>query len=274
MEMKLQKLSAPYLLWMVLFIVAPLLLVIFFAFTVKTESGYEFSFVNLNEFFTPLFLRVLFKSLVVAFQTTVLCAVIAYPAAYFLAKGDLKHRIVFLMLIILPMWINMLLRTYSWLTLLENNGIINHLLSYVGMGPYKLMYNEGAVLLGMVYNFLPFMILPIYTVLIKIDKSVIEAARDLGAGEFYSIRKVLFPLSLGGLYSGCIMVFVPAMSSFVIPRLLSGGKVNLIGNVIEQEFLRNNNWNFGSFLSVVLMVLILVSMIFIDLDDIEEANII
>lgn len=272
--MEKSRLSAPYLLWMVLFIVTPLLLVLFFAFTVKTETGYAFSFANLSEFFTPLFLRVLFKSLLVAFETTVVCAIIAYPAAYFLARGDFKHKTVFLMLIILPMWINMLLRTYSWLTLLENNGLINSLLSYIGMGPYKLMYNEAAVILGMVYNFLPFMVLPIYTVLIKIDKSVVEAARDLGASEFYSIRKVVFPLSLGGLYSGCIMVFVPAMSSFVIPRLLSGGKVNLIGNVIEQEFLRNNNWNFGSFLSIVLMVLILFSMLFIDLDDIEEANII
>ncbi len=271
---KNSRLANPYILWMILFIVAPLLLVIFFAFTIKTPSGYTFSFQNLQDFFTPLFLNVLLKSLIIAFKTTVICVIIAYPAAYILARSDMKNKSVMLMLIILPMWINMLLRTYSWLTLLENNGLINRLLLYLGVGPFKLMYNEGAVLLGMVYNFLPFMILPIYTVLIKIDKSVIEAARDLGASEFYSVRKVILPLSFSGLYSGCIMVFVPAMSSFVVPRLLSGGKVNLIGNIIEQEFLKTNNWNFGSFLAIVLMFIILLSLFFIDFDDIEKGSII
>ncbi len=272
--MKNSRLASPYILWMTLFIITPLFLLIFFAFTLKTPSGYEFSFANIEEFFTPLFLKVLFKSLLLAFKTTAICVIVAYPVAYILARGNIKHKSVFLMLIILPMWINMLLRTYSWLTLLENNGLINKFLIYLGIGSFKLMYNEGAVLLGMVYNFLPFMILPIYTVLLKIDKSVIEAARDLGASEFYSIRKVIFPLSLGGVYSGCIMVFVPTMSSFVIPRLLSGGKVNLIGNIIEQEFLKNNNWNFGSFLAIVLMLIILISMFFIDFDDLEKGSIV
>ncbi len=272
--MKNSRLASPYMIWMILFIICPLLLVIFFAFTVKTDNSYAFSFANMSEFFTPLFLKVLLESLIVAFKTTVICVIIAYPAAYILARVDLKRKTVLLMLIILPMWINMLLRTYSWLTLLENNGLINKFLIYLGIGSFKLMYNEGAVLLGMVYNFLPFMILPIYTVLVKIDNSIIEASRDLGASEFYSIRKVIFPLSLGGVYSGCIMVFVPAMSSFVIPRLLSGGKVNLIGNIIEQEFLKTNNWNFGSFLAIILMFIILVSMFFIDFDDLEKGSIV
>ncbi len=272
--MKIRKLANPYIVWMILFIITPLLLVLFFAFTVKTDGGYSFSFENLSEFFSPLFLKITLKSLIVAFKTTLICIIIAYPVAYILAKSDIKNRSVFLMLMILPMWINMLLRTYSWLTLLENNGLINRFIMFLGFEPVKLMYNEGAVLLGMVYNFLPFMILPIYTVLIKIDNNIIEAARDLGASEFKTIRKVIFPLSLGGVYSGCIMVFVPAMSSFVVPKLLSGGKVNLIGNIIEQEFLKTNNWNFGSFLAIVLMFIIMLSLFFIDIDDIEKGSIV
>ncbi len=272
--MKIRKLTNPYIVWMILFIIAPLLLVLFFAFTVKTEAGYSFSLANLQDFFSPLFLRITLKSLIIAFKTTLICIVIGYPAAYILARSDMSHKSVLLMLIILPMWINMLLRTYSWLTLLENNGLINKFIMYLGFEPVKLMYNEGAVLLGMVYNFLPFMILPIYTILIKIDNNIIEAARDLGASELKTIFKVIFPLSLGGVYSGCIMVFVPAMSSFVVPKLLSGGKVNLIGNIIEQEFLKTNNWNFGSFLAIVLMFIIMLSLFFIDTEDLQKGNIV
>lgn len=271
--MKHSRLAAPYILWMSMFIVIPLVMVVFLSFTVKDATGgYSFSLSNLDKFMSPLFLNVLFKSIVIAFKSTIICALIGYPAAYILAKTNFSNAAVYLMLIILPMWMNMLLRTYSWMTLLENSGIINKILLFFGIGQMELMYTEGAVLIGMVYNFLPFMILPIYSVLVKIDDNVITAARDLGANELTAIRKVVFPLSLGGLYSGCIMVFVPAMSSFVIPRLLSGGKINLIGNVIERQFLKTGDWNFGSFLALILMVLVTFSLFFIDIDNMEDSG--
>lgn len=273
--MKHSRLSSPYIVWMIIFIVVPLLMVVFLSFTVKDAAGgYTLSLHNLNKFMSPMFLKVLGKSLMIAFWSTIACLIIGYPAAYILAKTNFKRSSVFLLLIILPMWINMLLRTYSWMTLLENSGHINNFLSFLGFGQVQLMYNDGAILLGMVYNFLPFMILPIYSVLVKIDNSLLEAARDLGASDMTTLRKVVFPLSLGGVYSGCIMVFVPAMSSFVIPRLLSGGKIMLIGNAIEQQFLKTGDWNFGSFLALILMILVMLSLFFIDLDNMEDSSII
>ncbi len=273
--MNKRRLASPYIVWMALFIIVPLIMVVFLSFTVKDPSGgYSFSADNLNKFFSPIFLTVLVKSLLIALKSTLICALIGYPAAYILANRNFSRSSVYIMLIILPMWINMLLRTYSWMTLLENNGLINKILVFFGFGQAQLMYNESAILIGMVYNFLPFMILPIYSVLVKIDNSIIEAARDLGASEFTAARKVVFPLSLGGLYSGSIMVFVPAMSSFVIPRLLSGGKINLIGNVIERQFLKTGDWNFGSFLSLILMLLVMLSLFFIDIDNMEDSAIV
>lgn len=171
------------------------------------------------------------------------------------------------MLIIIPMWMNFLLRTYAWLTLLENNGIFNKILEFIGIGKVQFLYSEGAVILGTVYNFLPFMILPIYSVMVKIDESVIKAAQDLGANSFQVLLKVLIPLSLPGVVSGITMVFMPAVSTFVISRLLGGGQFTLIGNVIEQQFLLTGNWGFGSALSFVLLVLVVVSMFFMNINE-------
>lgn len=272
--MKKSKLAKPYILWAILFIVIPLFLVLFLAFTKIENGSYVPSLDNAFKFVEPIYISIMLKSFNLSFWTTVISILLAYPAAYILARSDIKKKNIYLMLMILPMWMNMLLRTYSWLTILENKGIINTILSYLNIAPLKLMYNDGAILLGMVYNFLPFMILSLYSVLSKIDTSLEEASMDLGASPFTTFRKITFPLSLGGLYSGSIMVFVPALSSFIIPRLLSGGKISLFGNLIERHFLKIGDWHFGSFLALILMLLILLSLFFLDIDAVEKGDVV
>ena len=200
-----------------------------------------------------------------ALLCTLICLLIAYPAAYFLSQKDIDKKGVLILLFIIPMWMNFLLRTYAWLTLLESNGLItsavNRVLSWFGVQQeVRLLYNYGAVLMGMVYNYLPFMMLPLYTVLSKMDGSVIEAAEDLGANRLHVFTRVIFPLSLPGVASGITMVFMPAVTTFVISRLLGGAQFKLFGDLIEQQFLFTGNWNFGSAMSLVMMVLLLVSM--------------
>ena len=259
--------GTPYYLWMIIFIVVPLLLVIYYAFTKKTDEGIIFTTENVERIFQPIYLKVFGRSILLALKSTVICLLIAYPAALILADKKFSNKNTFLVMIILPMWMNFLLRTYSWLSLLENNGLINKFIMALGFERMQLMYNEGAVVLGMVYNFLPFMILPIYSVLVKIDKNILEAASDLGCTTFQVFKKIILPLSIPGILSGITMVFMPAISTFIISRLLSGGKVSLIGNIIEQQFLVLGDWGFGSALSLVLMLFILFSMALINKSD-------
>ncbi len=252
-------LAYPYHLWTLLFTVIPLALIVYFAFTDRYTAAFTLD--NLRQAAQPVYLGVLWHSVWLAGVSTFLCFLVGYPMAMILAKSRVRYRRMLAMLIVIPMWMNFLLRTYAWMTLLEKNGAVNALLSFLGLPPVHILYTDYAVLLGMVYNFLPFMILPIYSVLMKMDKSLLEAAEDLGADAWTSFRRVTFPLSLPGVYAGTLMVFMPAVTTFVISRLLGGGQYMLAGNVIEQQFLAIGNWNFGSALSVLMMILILLSMV-------------
>ena len=253
----LQKLiSAPYILWMIIFIIVPLAMVAYFAFT--TSSG-DFTLDNLKAVgqYTNIFVR----SIRLAAIATVICLIISYPAAFILARMDKKVQSTVLMLVMLPMWMNFLLRTYAWMTLLGNNGIINSLLRFIGLGSVKLLNTQGAVVLGMIYNYIPYMILPLYSIMVKIDKSVMEAAQDLGCNAVQVLLRVVLPLSVPGIISGITMVFVPAISTFIISRMLGGGSELLIGDLIEMQFLGNAyNPNLGAAISLVLMVIVLVIM--------------
>jgi spermidine/putrescine transport system permease protein len=250
----------PYIFWMIIFTVIPLLLLLYSSFTVNRDGHDLFSLANFARFFEPIYIKVLVRSLILAGLSTFLCLLIGYPAAMILARQKLSRRNTLVLLIVLPMWMNFLLRTYAWMALLERRGLINSFLGTLGIQPLSLLYNDFAVTLGMVYNFLPFMILPVYSVLSKIDYSMIEAAEDLGANPSQTFWRVTFPLSLPGVISGITMVFMPAVTTFVISRLLGGGQYMLIGNLIEQQFLTVGDWNFGSAISVVMMLIILVGM--------------
>lgn len=250
----------PYVFWMTIFTVIPMILLIYFSLSVKTPDGLRFSLDNYHRFLEPVYIKVLIRSLVLAGISTLFCLILGYPTAMILAGRRLSYQNTLVLLMVLPMWMNSLLRTYAWLTILERKGLLNTVLGWFGLGPFNLLYNDFAVTLGMVYNFLPFMVLPIYSVLSKIDHSLIEAAQDLGANPFVTFRKVIFPLSLPGVTSGITMVFMPAVTTFVISRLLGGGQYTLIGNLIESQFLTVGDWNFGSAISMVMMLIILVGM--------------
>ena len=254
------RLATPYAIWSVLFIVIPLILIVFFSFTKQVDGRYMFTLDNFDKFFNVMYFKVVRWSLVLAFISTVLCLIVGYPTAYIISKAKPSRRATLLLLCILPMWMNFLLRTYAWSAILGKNGFINTLLGMVGLGPINILYTDAAVLLGMVYNFLPFMILPIHTILSKMDQDLINAAKDLGANNFQVFTKVIFPLSLPGVISGITMVFMPAVSTFVISKLLGGGQFYLIGNLIEQEFMSVGDWHFGSAISIFMMIIILISM--------------
>lgn len=254
------RLATPYAIWSVLFIVIPLILIVFFSFTKQVDGRYMFTLDNFDKFFNVMYFKVVRRSLVLAFISTVLCLIVGYPTAYIISKAKPSRRATLLLLCILPMWMNFLLRTYAWSAILGKNGFINTLLGMVGFGPINILYTDAAVLLGMVYNFLPFMILPIHTILSKMDQDLINAAKDLGANNFQVFTKVIFPLSLPGVISGITMVFMPAVSTFVISKLLGGGQFYLIGNLIEQEFMSVGDWHFGSAISIFMMIIILISM--------------
>lgn len=255
--MKRSFFAAPYGLWMLLFTVVPVFLIAYYAL-----QGYDggFSLENFQLFLAPEFVGILAFSLWLAFLCTVVCLLIGYPAALFLASKDLKRAGMIVVLFVIPMWMNFLLRTYAWMTLLEDTGLINRFFEWIGIGRQKLMYTETAVLMGMVYNFLPFMVFPIYSVLQKSDGRLLEAASDLGANAWKSFWRVTFPLSIPGIVSGITMVFMPAVTTFVIPRLLGGGTFMLFGDLIESQFITVGDWNFGSALSLIMMALILVSL--------------
>lgn len=241
---------------MVVFILVPLLMIAYFAFT-NDEGNFTIKYISDVGQYANIFVRSIWLSLI----ATAICLVIAYPVAFILSRMDKHKQGTMLMIVMLPMWMNFLLRTYAWMTLLGNNGIINHILGLVGLGPFKLINTSGAVVLGMVYNYLPFMILPLYSVMEKIDKSLFEAAEDLGCSSMHTLFRVIIPLSMPGITSGITMVFVPAISTFIISRMLGGGSNLLIGDLIEMQFLGNAyNPHLGAAISFVLMVIILVIM--------------
>lgn len=248
--------SLPYLIWMVVFTVIPLLLVTYFAFT--DEAG-AFTMANISE--VRDYVAVIFRSIWLALIATVLCLLIAYPLSYIISRAPQRRQRTYLLLVMLPMWINFLLRTYAWMTLLEKTGIINRFLAVFGIGPLAMINTQGAVVLGMVYNYLPFMILPLYSVMTKIENSLIEAAQDLGAPRATVFSSVVLPLSMPGIMTGITMVFVPAVSTFIISRMLGGGSNMMIGDLIELQFLGNAyNPNLGAAISLGLMILILFCM--------------
>ena len=250
-------LAYPYMIWMTGFTVIPLLMV--FCYGLTDRSG-AFTLANILAISSSEHLKALWLSLALAGVSTVICLVLAYPLALILRKRHIGKGSFVVFIFILPMWMNFLLRTMAWQTLLEKNGVINTFLTMLHLPNIAIINTPAAIILGMVYNFLPFMVLPIYNTLAKIDDNVINAARDLGADNYQTLTKILLPLSVPGIVSGITMVFVPALTTFVISNLLGGSKILLIGNVIEQEFTKGSNWHLGSGLSLVLMVFILISM--------------
>lgn len=248
-------LDKPYLVWAILFIIAPLIMVLYYA---LTDSTGAFTFNNITAL--PEYTATILLSILYGVFATLICLVIGYPFAYFLTKTKMSLQRVFFLMVMIPMWMNFLIRTYSWMTILGDSGIINTILNLMGLKSLELINTGGAVILGMVYNFLPYMILPIYSIMNKMDNSLVEAAQDLGAGRFKVFTKVIMPLSLPGVLSGVTMVFVPCVSTFYITQKLGGGQIVLIGDVIETQFQSANNYNLGASLSFVLMLLILICL--------------
>ena len=254
--MKARGAAAPYLVWMAIFIVIPLGLIVFFAFT---DSNAAFTLENILS--VGDYSHVLFKSIYLAAVSTVICLIIGYPLAYALTRLPEHSQNFWLMMMMLPMWINFLLRTYAWMTILEDNGLINSFLQAIGLPKQHLIDTQGAVILGMVYNYLPFMILPIYSVIIKLDPSLIEAARDLGANSAMVFRKVILPMSFPGILSGITMVFVPSVSTFAISKMLGGGTELLLGDLIEQQYMGGAyNPQLGAAISLVMMIIVVACM--------------
>ena len=251
-------LSVPFLFWSGLFIIVPLLMVFYYGLTDKSGA---FTLENIMAISSPEHLKALWEAVKLSVVSTIICLLLAYPLAMILCKSGSNKTSFMVLIFILPMWMNFLLRTFAWLTLLEKTGVINTLLKLVGLPTLEIINTPGAIVLGMVYTFLPFMVLPIYNVLIKIDKNVINAARDLGANPIQTFMKITLPLSVPGIISGITMVFVPALTTFIISTILGGSKILLIGNVIEQEFTQTGNWNLGSGLSIVLMMFIIFNMV-------------
>lgn len=262
----------PYLLWSALFIIAPLIMIVYYS---LTDASGSFTFSNIAAI--PDYTSTILLSIIYGVIAAVICLVIGYPFAYLITKTKLSTQSMMVLLVMLPMWMNFLIRTYSWMTILGDSGIINTLLNALGLNSAKLINTSGAVILGMVYNFLPYMILPIYSVLSKMDNSLIEAAQDLGSTRLQILKKVIMPLSLPGVLSGITMVFVPCVSTFYITQKLGGGQVVLIGDIIETQFQAANNYNLGASLSLVLMVLILIClgvMNYLGADDDSEGGVI
>ena len=253
--MKTKTPAIPYIVWMAVFVVVPLLLIVVYAFT-----NYDGKFTTENFTNIDVFLQVCGNSLYLAAVATGICLLIAYPFAYFLAQTGPAVRKVAMLFIMLPMWMNFLLRTYAWMSILENHGFLNQLLELVGLPPLHIINTDAAVILGMVYNFLPFMILPIFSVIEKLDRRYIEAAQDLGAGKVQVFRRVIFPLSVPGVISGIMMVFIPSISTFAISKLLGGGMSFLLGDLIEMQFLGSAyNPHLGSAISLMIIAMLIMN---------------
>ncbi len=248
-------LNAPYTVWSVIFIVVPLFIAAYYAFTDKTGAFTLNNIFELKEYGDIFAISIWYSVL-----ATLISLFIAYPFAYFLSKQSERSRRLQMMLVMLPMWMNLLIRTYSWMNILERNGLINNFLALLGIEPIKMIGTPGAVIFGMVYNYLPYMILPIYTVMSKIEPSLLEAAEDLGCNGFNKLRRVIMPLSLPGVVSGITMVFVPSVSTFYISQKLGDGKIMLVGDAIERQMQTAYNYNLGASLSLVLMIMIIISM--------------
>ena len=249
--------AAPHIVWAVLFIIAPLLFVVYYAFTDK-EGNFTFS--NISELAQASYLEIFLRSVCFAFLATVICLIIAYPIAYFMTKTSPKTQKILIMLVMLPQWLNFLIRTYSWMAILEDTGIINTILDAIGIGPIHMINTSGAVILGMVYNYLPYMIIPLHSVMSKIDTRLLEAASDLGCSPIKVLTSVVVPLSVSGIISGVTIVFVPSISTFYISQKLGGGNFDLIGDTIERQFQTAYNYNLGAAMSLVLMIIIMISM--------------
>ena len=269
MKNKLSHLAIPYVIWMALFVVAPIIMVVIYAFS-SADGG--FTLANFARMGT--YAVVFTRSFKLALIATVICLAIGYPVSYMMSKEGPRFQRIAMVLIMLPMWMNFLLRTYSWMAILENNGLLNQLFQKIGLISlynsifgtdlqfFHMINTQGAVVLGMVYNYLPFMILPIYSVIIKLDGSLLEAARDLGANSMTVFRRVILPLSLPGVLSGITMVFVPSVSTFAISKMLGGGTEMLLGDLIEQQFLGGAyNPQLGAAISLVMMIIVLVCML-------------
>lgn len=250
--------ASPYMTWAFIFIVVPLCMVIYYGFT---DSAGKFTMDNISTIMKPGYLKALIRSIELALISTLVCFVLSYPLGMILASMKLKKNAYIVTLFILPMWMNFLLRTLTWMTLLEGKGVINTVLEFFHLPTISIINTPAAIVLGMVYNFLPFMILPIYNALNRIDENVINAARDLGANTLQTFLRITLPLSLPGVLSGITMVFIPALTTFAISTMLGGSKILLIGNIIEQEFTQLYDWHLGSGLSIVLMIFILINMI-------------
>lgn len=265
--------AAPYSIWMIGFIVIPLIFVVYYG---LTNDANAFTLDNVLSFFNPIHLKSFLQAFKLAFISTLICIILAYPIALIFRNSKTKKSSFVVYVFILPMWMNGLLRIYAWLTLIEKRGVINLILARLGLPGINIVNTEVAIILGMVYDFLPFMILPLYNALMKIKDDTLNGARDLGASEIQVFTRVIFPLSIPGMVSGITMVFIPALTTVAISYMLGGGLFLLIGNVIEQEFLTTSNWHLGSGLSLVLIVFIFIVMgitnKFTDKD--EETNLI
>ncbi len=252
---RLNLLDKPYFIWAALFIIAPLIMVLYYALTDKSGTFTINNFAQIPAYFSTILLSVLY-----GLAATVICLILGYPFAYLLAKHTERTQRTIVLLVMLPMWMNFLIRTYSLMTILGDTGVINSALNALHLGTAHLINTPGAVILGMVYNFLPYMILPIYSVLSKLDGSLLEAAQDLGSNRVHTFSRVVLPMSLPGLLSGVTMVFVPCVSTFYITQKLGGGQIVLIGDVIEAQFQTANNYNLGASLSFVLMIMIFICL--------------
>ena len=260
---KFSQLAVPYIAWAVMMLILPMVLIALYSVTEPGNTIISFTLTldHYVRFFTdPDFLIILWRSLWIAVKTTIICLLIGYPVAFFIARSQEKVQNILVLCITIPMWINMLVRTYAWIGLLSEGGLIQRIFSLFGYSGSELLYTEGAVLLGMVYNFLPFMILQINTSLCKMDHSLLDASADLGANPLQAFWRVTFPLSLPGVINGITLVFLPAVSSFYIPKLLGGGKYFLIGNMIENQFITVGEWNFGSAISMIMAVIMMLLM--------------
>ncbi len=256
--------ASPYIAWAIIFIVVPLCMVFYYG---LTNSEGAFTLDNIATIIKPGYLKALKRSIILAIISTLVCFLLSYPLGMILASMKLKKNAYIVTLFILPMWMNFLLRTLTWMTLLEGKGVINTVLEFMHLPTLNIINTNSAIVLGMVYNFLPFMILPIYNALNRIDENVINAARDLGAGTVQTFLRITLPLSMPGILSGITMVFIPALTTFAISTMLGGSKILLIGNIIEQEFTQLYDWHLGSGLSIVLMIFIILNMIIENLSD-------
>lgn len=263
---RFSQLVIPYIAWAVMMLILPMGLIALYSFTKQGNTIVSFTFTleHYAKFFTdPDFLIVLWRSLLIAFKTTVICLLLGYPVAFFISRSSEKLQNILVLAITIPMWINMLVRTYAWIGLLSEGGLIQRLLGFFGITRGELLYTEGAVLLGMVYNFLPFMVLQINTALCKMDHSLLEASADLGANARQTFIRVTLPMSLPGVINGITLVFLPAVSSFFIPKLLGGGQYFLIGNLIENQFITVGEWNFGSAISMIMAAVMMLLMMLV-----------